>query len=83
MEIEDGWAALQFDLACLTVGRWVENRLEERDDRGRRINTLEGLLRESFDGAQDAAQDAAQGRAFMPLLGRATKRLEVPESGVW
>lgn len=46
LEVDDAYLAYQIDLACATWGIHVENRLHERDSRGRPRYTLEALLRD-------------------------------------
>lgn len=38
------WASWQFDNAVLYVGRWIENRLQELDRKGKPRYTIEMLL---------------------------------------
>lgn len=66
------WEAYQLDVAVLTVGREIENGLAERDRDGQPVRTLEELL----GGERREA-------GFAPLAGRVTRKLAVPESGVW
>ncbi|GIV73535.1 MAG: hypothetical protein KatS3mg049_2091 [Caldilinea sp.] len=66
----DSWAAFQLDLACWTLGRWVEAKLAERDRQGRSRYRLQELLQEGRSG-------------FRPLGGLVTRRMKVPESGIW
>lgn len=64
------------DLACLTLGRWVENKLAERDKKGKPVHKLENLLREP-DGVE--ASGVGEFRQFAPLA----RKIKVPESGIW
>lgn len=66
------WEAYQLDVAVLTVGREIENGLAERDRDGQPVHTLDELL----NGERREA-------AFAPLAGRVTRRVAVPESGIW
>jgi hypothetical protein len=77
LEIEDSWAAYQLDLACLTVGRWVENRLARRDKKGRPVFTLEMLLH------QDDGEGQPGGGAFRSLAGMVRRKARIDRSGVW
>ena len=40
----DWWTAWQFDNAVLTFGKWIDNKLAERDKDGKPVNTLRELL---------------------------------------
>lgn len=40
----DVWTAYQLNQAIATVGRYIENKLAERDDKGVPLTTLEKLL---------------------------------------
>jgi len=42
--IEDDWAAWCFDQAIGTFGQWVENKLAERDKKGKPVHRIETLL---------------------------------------
>ena len=75
LEIGDSWLAYQLDLACLTVGRWVENRLAERDRKGQPLYTLEALLEE-----REPQED--KGR-FQSLASKVRRKVRIPESGIW
>jgi hypothetical protein len=52
---DEEWLAYQVDAACLTFGRWVENRLAERDREGRPVHTIDELLREEGEAAEERA----------------------------
>ena len=69
------WEAYQFDLAALTLGRWVDNKLAETDKKGNPVNRLQDLLGES-----KKADDASQ---FRSLAGMVTEKMVIPESGIW
>ena len=66
--IADEWAAYQFDAACLTLGRKVETALLKNED-------VSALL-----GGEPG--QANPGR-FRSPAGLVTKRMKIPESGVW
>ncbi|MGE0278187.1 MAG: hypothetical protein AB7R40_22555 [Nitrospiraceae bacterium] len=68
------WEAYQLDLCALQVGRWIENKLNERDDKGKAIHTLGRLLDE--DGKAPATE-------FRSMAGMVVKKMAIPESGVW
>lgn len=71
----DSWEAFQVDLACLRLGREIENKLAERDKKGKPVNRLQDLLNESRP-----ADDASE---FRSLAGMVTKTMKIPDSGIW
>jgi len=71
----DSWEAYQIDLATLELGTHIENKLAERDKQGKVKHTLAELL-------ADKPEDADQQR-FASLAGMVTKKIAIPESGVW
>lgn len=42
--MRDTWTAYQFDSAIIYGGIWIQNRLEETDDKGKRLYDLKYLL---------------------------------------
>lgn len=44
--LEDWWVTYQFDEAVIYWGVYVENKLNETDDKGKLVNSLENLLSE-------------------------------------
>lgn len=70
----DSWEAYQLDLAALTLGRWVENKLAETDKTGKPVNRLNDLLGNS------KPDDESQ---FRSLAGMATVKMKIPDSGIW
>ncbi len=44
--LEGWWVAVQFDRAVSWFGRYIESKLDERDQHGEPLYTLEGLLQE-------------------------------------
>lgn len=40
------WTCLQFDMAVVWFGRYVENKLNELDSKGRHVYTIDELLDE-------------------------------------
>lgn len=62
------------DLCALQVGRWIENKLNERDDKGKPIYTLARLLDED---------EKAAATEFRSLAGMVTRKVAIPESGIW
>jgi hypothetical protein len=77
LEIENSWAAYELDLACLTFGRWVENRLAERDRRGRPVHRLEALL---ADERESGSPDPDR---FRNALGLVKRKVRVKADGTW
>lgn len=69
------------DHACLTLGRWVENKLEERDRKGKRIHKLEGLLVDPND--EDTGREKAAGVSEFRQAAPLARKVRVPESGIW
>jgi hypothetical protein len=76
--VEGSWEAYQVDLACLTVGRWVEGKLAERGKKGKRLHRLEDLLRE-----RNTDEENERMRAYRESRGIVARKMMVPESGVW
>ena len=66
--IADEWAAHQFDAACLSLGRRVEQAVIKGED-------VSALLK-------DEVGKPAPGQ-FRSPAGRVVKRLKIPASGVW
>lgn len=54
----DGWVAYQVDAAVSLLGRWVDGRLAQTDERGRPVHTLAALLA----GRAASEGEAAGGR---------------------
>lgn len=69
------WEAYQLDLCALQVGRWIENKLNERDDKGKPLTTLARLLDED-DGAVGVTE-------FRSLAGMVTRKVAIPDNGIW
>jgi hypothetical protein len=69
----DSWEAFQLDMATLTVGRWIDSKLAERDKQGKPIHRLQTLLRD------DVQPDAE----YRSLKGAGVRKMAVPESGIW
>ena len=69
--VEDEWAAYQVDVATLTLGRWVEARLAERDKKGRPIYSLAQLMAEP--GAPRSAGDFQDRSAWRQLMRQARR----------
>ena len=68
------WEAYQLDLCALQVGRWIENKLNERDDKGKPIHTLGQLLDE---------EEQKPATEFRSMAGLVTRKMAIPESGIW
>ena len=60
-------------MATLRLGTWVENKLAEVDGKGKPIHKLEDLLK-------DDRRKAPEFRSAKALV---TRRMAIPESGVW
>lgn len=73
LDISDAWGAYQFDLVVANFGLWVEGKLSLRDDKGKPKHTLEKLL----------ADESKQPEMYGSLAGRVTRKVTIPESGVW
>jgi hypothetical protein len=72
--VADPWAAYQLDVAVMEFGTWVENKLNERDSKGKPKHTLGKLLGES-----------AGPREYAPLNidPAAVRKVRVREDGTW
>lgn len=68
------WEGYQLDLCALQVGRYIENKLNERDDKGKPVHTLAKLLDE------EEKQVAGE---FRSMAGLVTRKVAIPDSGVW
>lgn len=42
--MRDNWTAIQFDMAVVYFGVYIENKLNETDEKGHRVNDLITLL---------------------------------------
>jgi len=74
--VDDEWAAYQLDVAALTLGRWVDAKLSERDKAGRPTHRLLDLLAEKKGKDQGAGQFRSVGHLV-------TTKMKIPASGVW
>ncbi|MDL1924324.1 hypothetical protein FBQ95_17105 [Chloroflexi bacterium CFX3] len=59
----DYWTSLMFDQAVVAFGVYVENKLEERDDKGVRKHNLEDIL--GIKPKRSARSDADALRDFL------------------
>ena len=71
----ESWEAYQIDLCAFQLGRYIENKLEERDKQHKPIYRLEDLLADPTPGKGN--------QAYRSLAGLVTKKMKIPESGVW
>jgi len=55
------------------VGRYIENKLNEHDDKGKPLHTLAKLLDEEKQPTTE----------FASLAGRVTQKMVIPENGIW
>lgn len=69
----DSWDAWQVDVATLQAGRYVENKLAERDKDGRPRHTLEELIGEGR-GAKEQRFGA---------LGMKARKVTIRDDGTW
>lgn len=67
------WEAYQLDVATLQLGRWVEGKLSERDEKGKPVWTLERLLN----------GETGEQREFAALKGKATRTVQIRPDGTW
>jgi hypothetical protein len=74
--IADEWAAYQLDVATLTVGRWVDGKLSERNKQGRPIHRLTDLLRDKPAQGQSSS-------GYRSAAGFVVRKMQIPASGVW
>lgn len=77
----DSWEAFQVDLACLRLGREIENKLAERDKNGRPKHTLTGILAE-FEPAREQLS-VRQETQYASLREHVTRKVRIPENGIW
>lgn len=71
----DSWDAWQVDVATLQAGRYVENKLAERDKDGRPRHTLEELIGEG--------REAKGETAFRKLAVQGARKVRIKEDGTW
>lgn len=62
------------DVATLQAGRWVENKLAERDRDGRPRYTIEELIGERGRGGE---------REFRKLAASGARKVRIKEDGTW
>lgn len=65
--IEEEWTAYQFDVMCLLIGREIEQDVAKG-------GSVEGAVRRRGSGSKKSFRDAR------PYVSR---KMQVPESGVW
>ncbi len=70
----DSWDAWQVDVATLQAGRYVENKLAERDKDGRPRHTLEELIGEGR---------GARGEGRFGSLQQKARKVRIKEDGTW
>lgn len=70
------WEAYQLDVATLQAGRYIENKLAERDKDGRPLYSLEGLLRGEGPGARGGSQFASMSKPGL-------RKVQIKEDGTW
>lgn len=68
-----GWAAYQVDMAALTLGRWVDARLAERDKQGRPVHRLATLL----------MPPETKGSGFRALAKPGLPKVRINADGTW
>lgn len=68
--VDDGYLAYQVDLACLTFGRYVENKLAERTSKGRPKYTVEALVAEPDELLGKKAATGAGYASWRSLVGK-------------
>ena len=71
--VDDPWAAYQFDLAVAQFGAWVEGKLNERDKKGKPVNSLAKLL----------GDEAARTQEYAPVSAVGLRKVRVKEDGTW
>jgi len=80
IDVADDWTAYQFDSAVLTFGRWVENRLAERDKKGKPKHRIQDLLREPDKPGQDAGAKPVRQSVGAK---QGIRKVKIPENGIW
>lgn len=68
-----GWAAYQVDVAALTLGRWVDGKLSERDKQGKPVHQLAALL----------MPPEKKDSGFRALAGPNVRRVKINDDGTW
>lgn len=58
--IDDIWLRFQFNNAVALYGRWIQNGLDEVDDKGKHVNTLSDVLGKIGTNANSPQQMSAQ-----------------------
>ena len=84
--MDDGWAAYQLDLATLMLGSHVERATADGKKKAAEVvRGLERVAEEMGADGQAQAESVEQARAseFRGARMLVTKRMKVPESGVW
>lgn len=71
----ESWEAYQLDLVTYQTGKSIDNKLDERDKAGKPIYRLSELLAEPVEGQGEPA--------YRPLAGLVTKKMTIPENGIW
>jgi hypothetical protein len=71
--VQDQWAAYELDLACMTVARRAERAMADG-------KSVEEALGDSRKGDSRIAPTAT---AYADPRGLVTKRMRIPESGIW
>lgn len=72
----ESWEAYQLDHATFILGKWVENKLNERDAKSKPIYKLEDLL-------ADPKEEGEASPMFRSLAGMVTKKVAIKPDGTW
>ena len=64
------------DVATLQAGRWIENKLSERDDKGKPVWTIEKLIGEPGRKAQPAPGQFGSLKAM-------ARTVRIKDDGTW
>lgn len=71
----ESWEAYQIDLCAFQLGRYIENKLEERDKQHKPIYRLEDLLADPQPGQGN--------QAYRSLAGLVKRKVQIRPDGTW
>ena len=79
--VQDEWAAYELDMACMVLARHVERALAD----GKGVDEALGDSRKEGDSREGASRSAPTNApmAYANPRGLVTRKMRIPESGVW
>ncbi len=77
------WEAYQLDLACLEVGRWAEEKLQERDRQNRPKHHIEDLLDDATSAGGVLRGGKANAYQSAAATGAEITKMTIPADGIW